>query len=118
MQYACRNMTALGPRRPGRPRSESATSAVLDAAYRLSAALGLRGTSMQAIATEANLDDQTRLTSAFIEALSDARVTNEAARRHVAAQLNARSLLRAGLHAGSGPDRGAFLHTRIARRLR
>lgn len=37
----------------------------------------------QALATEAHLDDQTRLTSAFIEALADARVTNEAARHHV-----------------------------------
>ena len=37
----------------------------------------------QAAATEAYLDDQTRLTSAFIEALADARVTNEAARHHV-----------------------------------
>ena len=52
-------MTALGPRRPGRPRSESATSAVLAAAYRLSAGLGLRGTSMQAIATESGVSKMT-----------------------------------------------------------
>lgn len=38
----------------------------------------------QAMAAEAHLDDQSRLTSAFIEALADARVTNEAARHHVA----------------------------------
>lgn len=41
----------------------------------------------QAAATEAFLDDQTRLTSEFVEALNDARMTNEAARRHVAASL-------------------------------
>ena len=41
----------------------------------------------QAMATEAHLDDQTRLTSAFVEALADARVTNEAARHHVAASV-------------------------------
>ena len=38
----------------------------------------------QATAVEAHLDDQSRLTCEFIEALADARVTNEAARRHVA----------------------------------
>ncbi len=41
----------------------------------------------QAAATESHLDDQTRLTSEFVEALCDARLTNEAARRHVAASL-------------------------------
>jgi hypothetical protein len=41
----------------------------------------------EAAATEAHLDDQSRLTSAFVEALCDARLTNEAARRHVAASL-------------------------------
>lgn len=41
----------------------------------------------QAMATEAHLADQTRLTSAFIETLADARVTNEAARHHVAASV-------------------------------
>jgi len=41
----------------------------------------------QAAATEAHLDDQTRLTSELVEALADARMTNEAARRHVAASL-------------------------------
>jgi hypothetical protein len=41
----------------------------------------------QAAATEAHLDDQSRLTAELVEALNDARVTNEAARRHVAAGL-------------------------------
>jgi flagellar biosynthesis/type III secretory pathway protein FliH len=41
----------------------------------------------RAAATEAFLADQARLTSELIEALSDARLTNEAARRHVAASL-------------------------------
>jgi hypothetical protein len=41
----------------------------------------------QAAATEAHLEDQTRLTSELVEALADARMTNEAARRHVAASL-------------------------------
>ena len=41
----------------------------------------------QAMATEAFLDEETRLTSDLVEALADARVTNEAARRHVAASL-------------------------------
>jgi hypothetical protein len=39
----------------------------------------------QSMATEAFLDDQTRLTSELIEAIADSRLTNEAARRHVAA---------------------------------
>lgn len=38
-------------------------------------------------AAEAYLADQARLTSELIEVLSDARLTNEAARRHVAASL-------------------------------
>lgn len=41
----------------------------------------------QGEATEAHLEDQSRLTAAFVEALEDARMTNEAARRHVVASL-------------------------------
>jgi flagellar biosynthesis/type III secretory pathway protein FliH len=41
----------------------------------------------QAAATEAHLDDQTRLTAQLVEALNDARLTNEAARLHVASSL-------------------------------
>lgn len=41
----------------------------------------------QAAATEAMLAEDNRLTSELVEALQDARVTNEAARRHVAASL-------------------------------
>ena len=52
-------MTLAGPRRPGRPRSDAASAAVLDAAYRLSAELGLRGASMQAIATESGVSKMT-----------------------------------------------------------
>ncbi len=41
----------------------------------------------QAAATEAHLAEQSRLTSELIEALCDGRLTNEAARRHVAVSL-------------------------------
>lgn len=41
----------------------------------------------QAAATEATLADQTLLGSDLVEAISDARMTNEAARRHVTASL-------------------------------
>jgi hypothetical protein len=41
----------------------------------------------QAMATEAHLDDQRRLTAEFIEALADSRMSNEAARCHVVASL-------------------------------
>ncbi len=41
----------------------------------------------QGSAVEAHLEDQTRLTAEFVEALNDARMTNEAARRHVVASL-------------------------------
>ena len=41
----------------------------------------------QAAATEAMLAEDNRLTSDLVEALQDARMTNEAARRHVAASL-------------------------------
>ncbi len=55
--------------------------AVREAAYRAGYLAG------QAAASEAILDEQGRLTSDFVEALEDARMTNEAARRHVAASL-------------------------------
>jgi AcrR family transcriptional regulator len=51
--------TRATPRRAGRPRSEAATTAVLDAAYRLSADLGLRGASMQAIASASGVSKMT-----------------------------------------------------------
>ncbi len=41
----------------------------------------------QAAATDGFLEEQGRLTSELIEAINDARVTNEAARRHVAASV-------------------------------
>jgi hypothetical protein len=41
----------------------------------------------QALAAEAHLDDQARLTAGFVEALADSRMSNEAARAHVAASL-------------------------------
>ena len=43
----------------------------------------------QAAATDGFLEEQGRLTSELIEAINDARVTNEAARRHVAASARA-----------------------------
>jgi len=47
------------PRPRGRPRSEAAATAVLDAAYRLSAVEGLRGATMQAIAAESGVSKMT-----------------------------------------------------------
>ena len=41
----------------------------------------------QSAATEAHLSEEGRLTAELVEAVSDARMTNEAARRHVAASL-------------------------------
>lgn len=50
---------AAAARPRGRPRSEAAATAVLDAAYRLSAAEGLRGATMQAIAAESGVSKMT-----------------------------------------------------------
>lgn len=47
------------PRRRGRPRSEIAATAVLDAAYRLSATEGLRGATIQAIAAASGVSKMT-----------------------------------------------------------
>jgi AcrR family transcriptional regulator len=47
------------PKRRGRPRSDAATSAVLDAAYRLSATEGLRGATIQAIAAASGVSKMT-----------------------------------------------------------
>ena len=47
------------PRGPGRPRSDTAATAVLDAACRLSADEGLRGASIQAIAAESGVSKMT-----------------------------------------------------------
>lgn len=66
-------------RRPS-PR-EAEMEAVREAAYRAGFIDG------QTAAAEAILEEQGRLTSAFVETLEDARMTNEAARRHVAASL-------------------------------
>ena len=64
------------------PRLQPAEIAALrDEAYRAGYLAG------EAAATATHLEDQTRLTSELIEAISDARMTNEAARRHVAASL-------------------------------
>jgi AcrR family transcriptional regulator len=52
-------MTLTIDRQRGRPRSEVATTAVLDAAYRLSASAGLRGASIQAIAAESGVSKMT-----------------------------------------------------------
>ena len=41
----------------------------------------------QALATETYFQDESRLTSELVEAIADARLTNEAARRHVSASL-------------------------------
>ena len=46
-------------RRPGRPRSEEATVAVLGAAYRLGASLGLKGATLQAISDDTGVSKMT-----------------------------------------------------------
>lgn len=73
------------------PGEDAARARALDIERRISEAREearaegyLRG---QAAAAEAYLADQARLTGELIEALSDVRLTNEAARRHVAASL-------------------------------
>jgi len=53
------DMGVAAPRPRGRPRSEAAATAVLDAAYRLSASEGLRGATMQAIAAESGVSKMT-----------------------------------------------------------
>jgi hypothetical protein len=64
----------------------------------------------QAAANEAFLDDQGRLTSELVEAIADARLTNEAARRHVAASIGpmiaalAANIAPALAEAGLGPE--------------
>lgn len=69
---------------PGRARAaelDRRIAAAREEAYRAGFLAG------QSAATEAYLEDQARLTSDLIEALDDARLSNEAARRHVAASL-------------------------------
>jgi hypothetical protein len=66
---------------PGPSPVDRRIEAVREEAYRLGFLAG------QAAAHESFLDDQGRLTSELVEALADARLTNEAARRHVAASI-------------------------------
>ena len=47
------------PRRAGRPRSDSSALAVLDAAYRLTAEVGLKGATIQAIAAASGVSKMT-----------------------------------------------------------
>jgi hypothetical protein len=83
---------------------ERRIDAVREEAYRLGFLAG------QAAANEAFLDDQGRLTSDLVEALADARLTNEAARRHVAASIGpmiealAVGIAPALAEAGLGPE--------------
>jgi hypothetical protein len=71
--------------RTGAPGGEDAVQARIDIARDEARAAGwLEG---QAAATDAHLADDTRLSSELIEALEDARLTNEAARRHVMASV-------------------------------
>jgi len=83
---------------------ERRIDAVREDSYRLGFLAG------QAAANEAFLDDQGRLTSALVEAIADTRVTNEAARRHVAASIGPMiAALAAGIapalaEAGLGPE--------------
>ncbi len=71
--------------RTGASGSEDAVQARIDAAREEARAAGwLEG---HAAATDAHLADDARLSSELIEALEDARLTNEAARRHVMASV-------------------------------
>jgi hypothetical protein len=69
------------PRLDARAEAELKLQADWDEAYEAGYLAG------HSVATEAHLADQGRLTSALVEALSDAGLTNEAARHHVAASL-------------------------------
>lgn len=66
---------------PTQSAAERRLDSVREESYRLGFLAG------QAAANEAFLDDQGRLTSDLVEAIADARLTNEAARRHVAASI-------------------------------
>lgn len=76
---------------PGAPDRNQAAARAEEAARRLEAAREeiyragfIDG---QAAATEAHVNDEARLTGELIEAIGDSGLTNEAARRHVAASL-------------------------------
>ena len=73
---------------------ERRIDAVREESYRLGFLAG------QAAANEAFLDEQGRLTGDLVEAIADARLTNEAARRHVAASIGP---MIAALAAGIAP---------------
>ena len=74
----------------------------------------------QAAANEVFLDDQGRLTSDLVEAIADARLTNEAARRHVAASIGPMiEALAAGIapalaEAGLGPEIARIVERALA----
>ncbi len=72
-------ISGIGAQRIGPP--ERRLEAAREAAYRDGFLAG------QATATEAFVEEEGRLTSELVEAIADARLTNEAARRHVAASL-------------------------------
>jgi hypothetical protein len=63
------------------PAAERRLEAVREEAWRAGFVAG------QAAATESFLEDEGRLTSELVEAIADARMTNEAARRHVHASI-------------------------------
>jgi hypothetical protein len=92
---------------PLRPRGDPVTrriEAAREEAYRDGFLAG------QAMATEEFLAEEDRLTAELVEAIADARVTNEAARRHVAASLApafealAEAIAPALADAGLGPE--------------
>ena len=88
--------------------------AVREDSYRLGFLAG------QATANEAFLDDQGRLTSDLVVALADARLTNEAARRHVAASIGpmiealAGGIAPALAEAGLGPEIARIIERALA----
>jgi hypothetical protein len=93
---------------------ERRIDAVREESYRLGFLAG------QAAANEAFLDDQGRITSDLVEALADARLTNEAARRHVAAAIGPMiEALAAGIapalaEAGLGPEIARIVERALA----
>ena len=91
--YRLERFSPAFPSGPTPSMIERRIDTVREESYRLGFLAG------QAAANEAFLDEQGRLTSDLVEAIADARLTNEAARRHVAASI--------------GPDdRGARLRHR------
>jgi hypothetical protein len=92
--YRLQRFSPAAPAGPAPSTIERRLDAVREESYRLGFLAG------QAAANEAFLDDQARLTGELVEAIADARLTNEAARLHVAASIGP---MVAALAAGIAP---------------